>query len=74
MKKKKMTHPYKGTPIRILVDFPRETFKATSGVRYLKSWKIKPGQARIMYLVKLSFRNGEEQDFLKLTKFPKLKC
>ena len=56
--KKQVT--YKGTPIRLSADFSAETLQTKSDMMYLKWWKEKTLQSRILYPERLAFRFDKE--------------
>ena len=55
--REKETVTYKGVPIRLLTDFPKETLQARRGWKELfKVMKGKDIHPRLLYPAKLSFR------------------
>ena len=55
--REKETVTYKGVPIRLSVDFSKETLQARRGWKEIfKVMKVKDLHPRLLYLAKLSFR------------------
>ena len=59
---------YVWNPIRLLADFSSESLNRWWSEKDYKVLKVKKLQARILYLVRLSFRTGERNNFLSKNK------
>ena len=72
--REKETVTYKGLPIRLSVDFSKETLQARRGwKKVFQVMKVKDLHPRLLYPAKLSFRMEEQikcfSDKVKLKKF-----